>query len=229
MFSGGLKRVLGIAERSFLCFLSASVGNNGRVAYRQPPQNHSNSLGSEPTDIEALSRDLVLVAAQDREAFRRVYASMANKLFAICLAVTRDAAAAEDVLQETFLKIWDRASGYEPQRSRPVAWMGAIARNSAIDFHRSRVRYRHVGEEHLNLHASEAMPADDRIMAVEQEQKVWTVVCELYEGSEAELKAIFHLGLTYPEAAEQLEVPLATLKSRVRRAVLKMRRKLSDD
>lgn len=205
------------------------MGNDGRVAYRQPPQSHSNGPGSEPTDIEALSRDLVLVAAQDRAAFRRVYASTADKLFAICLAITRDPAAAEDVLQETFLKIWDRASGYEPQRSRPVAWMGAIARNSAIDFYRNRARHRHVGEEHLNLHASEAMAADDCIVAVEQEREVWTVVGELVEGSEVELKAIFHLGLTYPEAAERLEVPVATLKSRVRRAVLKIRRKLNDD
>ena len=79
------------------------------------------------------------------------------------------------------------------------------------------------------MHASEAMAADDRIVAVEQEREVWTVVGELVEGSEVELKAIFHLGLTYPEAAERLEVPVATLKSRVRRAVLKIRRKLNDD
>lgn len=221
--------MLGKAEHSFVCFLSASVGNDSCVAYRQPSQHHSNGVSGEPTDVEALSRDLVLVAAQDRAAFRRIYASSAEKLFAICLAVTRDPAAAEDVLQETFLKIWDRASGYEPQRSRPIAWMGAIARNSAIDFYRNRARHRHVGEEHLNWHASEAMAADDRIMTMEQERQVWTAVGELEPGNEAELKAIFHLGLTYPEAAERLELPVATLKSRVRRAVLKIRRKLSDD
>lgn len=199
------------------------------MEHRRPPHDDSSGPASQHKDIESLSRDLVLVAAQDRAAFRRIYASTADKLFAICLAVTRDPAAAEDVLQETFLKIWDRASGYEPQRSRPLAWMGAIARNSAIDFYRYRARHPDVGEEHLNWHASEAMAADDRIMAMEQEQEVWSAVGELEQGSEAELKAIFHLGLTYPEAAERLEVPLATLKSRVRRAVLRIRRKLSDD
>lgn len=199
------------------------------VVHQRTPAGQNEGARIEHGGIEELSRDLVLTAKQDRAAFRRLYARSADKLFAICLAVTRDRAAAEDILQDTFLKIWDRASGFEPERSRPLAWMGAIARHTAIDFYRSRMRHRHVGEEHLNLHVSEAVAADDRIMAMEQEREVWLAVGELEPGTEAELKAIFHLGLTYPEAADQLEMPVATLKSRVRRAVLKIRRKLSDD
>ncbi len=86
-----------------------------------------------------------------------------------------------------------------------------------------------MGEEQLNSQASEAQAADERIIANEQEHRAWVAVGNLDTESEAELKTIFLLGQTYPEAASQLDLPLATLKSRVRRTVLKIRGKLADD
>lgn len=178
---------------------------------------------------QSLSQDIELVAREDRQAFRRVYAHSAGKLFAICLGITRNHAAAEDVLQEAFLKIWERAKGYDPERGRPLAWLAAIARNTAIDWHRRHTRYRHVGEDELNSHPSEAPTADERIIAIEQERRAWVAVGNLDAESETELKTIFLLGQSYPEAASRLDLPLATLKSRVRRTVLRIRRKLADD
>lgn len=193
------------------------------------PQPQVDQTSKEVSENEALSLEIVLVADLDREAFRRLYTRTANKLFAICLAVTRDHAAAEDVLQEAYLKIWDRAKSYDPERSRPLAWMAAIARNAAIDWYRVRTRHHHVGEEHLNLQESEAAAADDRIIAMDRENQVWAAVSNLDAESEQELKSIFLLGLTYPEAAQRLDLPVATFKSRVRRTVLRIRRKLTDD
>lgn len=214
---------------SFVCFLRNNSLKHGRVPNPKSPQDQASQTAKELSENEALSLDIVLVADLDREAFRRLYARTANKLFAICLAVTRDHAAAEDVLQESYLKIWDRAKGYDPERSRPMAWMGAIARNAAIDWYRARARHRHVGEEQLNSLASEAVAADDRIIAMDREDQVWTAVGNLDAESEQELKSIFLLGLTYPEAAQRLDLPIATFKSRVRRSVLRIRRKLADD
>lgn len=197
-----------------------------------PPSPSPPQVGQTSKDLsenEAISLEIVLVADHDREAFRRLYARTANKLFAICLAVTRDHAAAEDVLQESYLKIWDRAKIYDPERSRPLAWMAAIARNAAIDWYRVRTRHNHVGEEHLNLQESEATAADERIIAMDREDQVWAAVSNLDAESEQELKSIFLLGLTYPEAAQRLDLPVATFKSRVRRTVLRIRRKLTDD
>ena len=194
-----------------------------------PPRPQSGQTNKELSENEALSLEIVLVADLDREAFRRLHARTANKLFAICLAVTRDYAAAEDVLQESYLKIWDRAKGYDPERSRPLAWMAAIARNAAIDWYRARARHHHVGDEHLNSHESEAIAADERIIAMDRENQVWSAVSNLDAESEDELKSIFLQGLTYPEAAQRLDLPVATFKSRVRRTVLRIRRKLTDD
>lgn len=170
-----------------------------------------------------------MLANSDREAFRRVYARSANKLFAICIGITRNRAAAEDALQDSFLKIWDRAKSFDAARSRPMAWLGAIARNTAIDWYRSQARHYHVGDEELEFHESEAIAADDRIIGIDREREALSAVSELDAESEAELKSIYFLGMTYPEAAERLGLPVATFKSRVRRTVLKIRKKLTDD
>lgn len=177
---------------------------------------------------EALSREIRLVASGDRDAFRRLYALSSDKLFAICIGITKNHAAAQDVLQETYLKIWDRAQSYEPGRSRPLAWLAAVARNTAIDWYRNQVRHRHVGEEHLNSYESEAVGADERMIAIDCEAQAWSAVGELDPESEDELKSVFLLGLTYPEAAARFGLPVATFKSRVRRTVLKIRERLSD-
>lgn len=195
----------------------------------QPPLTHASRTEEVVFETEALSRDIVLVGELDREAFRRVYAQSANKLFAICLRVTQNRAAAEDVLQETFLKIWDRAGGYDPERSRPLAWLCAIARNTAIDWYRRQAKHRYARDEELNSLESEAMAADDRIIAADREDRVWKAVGDLDAESENELKSIYLQGLTYPEAADRLNLPVATFKSRVRRTVLRIRRKLADD
>ena len=213
----------------FRLFFAEKPLKHERVQIPQPPQNQVSQTARELSESEALSLEIVLVADHDREAFRRLYAKTANKLFAICLAVTRDHAAAEDVLQDSYLKIWDRAKGYDPERSRPLAWMGAIARNSAIDWYRARARHHHVGDEHLNFLESEAAASDERIIAMDREDQVWTAVSNLDAESEQELKSIFLMGLTYPEAAKRIDLPVATFKSRVRRTVLRIRRKLTDD
>ncbi len=219
----------GQGNSEFCMFFAEKPTMRGRVSNPQFPHDQISQASSELSDNEALSLDIVSVADLDREAFRRLYARTANKLFAICLAITRDHAAADDVLQEAYLKIWDRAEGYDPERSRPLAWMGAIARNTAIDWYRARVRHRQVGDEHLNSLASEAMAADDRIIAEDREDQVWKAVGNLDAESENELKSIYLQGLTYPEAAERVDLPVATFKSRVRRTVIRIRRKLSDD
>lgn len=199
------------------------------MSHSSSPHDHTGQTAKELSENEALSLDIKLVADLDSAAFRRLYARTANKLFAICLRVTRDHATAEDVLQECYLKIWDRAETFDPERSRPLAWIGAIARNTAIDWYRARVLHRPVSEEHLNSLASEVAAADDRIIAMDREDQVWTAVSDLDAESELELKSIYLLGLTYPEAAQRLDLPVATFKSRVRRTVLKIRRKLADD
>lgn len=195
----------------------------------QPFQQQAKQTADAVSENEALSREIAAIAEGDRQAFRRLYAHTSGKLFAICMKVTRNHAVAEDVLQEVYLKIWDRSESFDPERNRPLAWMGAIARNSAIDRYRACVRHPHVGDEQLKFQESEAVAADERIIDMEREEQVWSEVEKLDPESEKELKSIYLLGLTYPEAAERLDLPVATFKSRVRRTVLRISRKLNSE
>ncbi len=85
-----------------------------------------------PADAD-LARLIRTVADGDRAALRTLYTATAPKLFGIVLRILRDRSAAEDVLQEVFVRVWQRADRYDPQAGAPLVWLGAIARHKAID------------------------------------------------------------------------------------------------
>jgi RNA polymerase sigma factor (sigma-70 family) len=87
----------------------------------------------------------------DRAAFRRLYDATAPKLFGIVLRITSNRSVAEEVLQETYIRVWQNAERYMPEAGQPFAWLAAIARNRAIDRLRSeRVnRLQDLGEDNV--------------------------------------------------------------------------------
>jgi RNA polymerase sigma-70 factor (ECF subfamily) len=87
---------------------------------------------------ERLETLLDRIAGRDRAAFRELYDAVSAKLLGLTHRILRDRAQAEDALQETFLKIWHNAAAYDPASGRPIAWMAAIAHNTAIDAVRRR-------------------------------------------------------------------------------------------
>lgn len=88
-----------------------------------------------PSDITAL---LAQTAQKDRVAFKALYTATSAKLFGIVLRILKRRDLAEDILQEVFVKIWDRAGDFDPQRASPITWMATIARNRALDEVRKR-------------------------------------------------------------------------------------------
>lgn len=92
-------------------------------------------LATAPDDLERL---LSATAAGDRVAFRALYERTSAKLYGVVLRICRDPGIAQDVLQETFVKVWTRAVGYQPGEGKPITWLAAIARNAAIDSIRRR-------------------------------------------------------------------------------------------
>lgn len=175
-----------------------------------------------------LSADLLDVGRGDHAAFCRVYEATAGKLFALCFRITCNRSGAEDVLQETFIKVWNRAPGFDPERSAAFTWLSAIARNSAIDWYRAHHRRIFVGENAISFVADEAATADDRIIREQEELRALELLGELPPDQEAELRNVFFLGLTYTELAEREGLPVNTLKSRIRRGLLALKRKFED-
>ncbi len=89
------------------------------------------------TDGSSLAALLDATARGERAAFRALYETTAPKLFGVVLRITRSRPTAEEVLQETFIKIWQNAERFAPEMGQPMAWLTSIARNRAIDRIRS--------------------------------------------------------------------------------------------
>ncbi|OYW45882.1 MAG: hypothetical protein B7Z08_01405 [Sphingomonadales bacterium 32-68-7] len=175
-----------------------------------------------------LALDLLQVGTGDRAAFRRVYQATAGKLLFVCQQVTRDRSAAEDVLQDVYVKVWRSAASYDAVRAHPMTWLGTIARNSAIDWYRARAKRVALTSADTLVLSDEPEPVEQRMIREQSEESALASIGDLSASEEAEVRTIYLQGLTYSQAAEQAGVPLATLKSRVRRSLAKLRQKLDD-
>ncbi|WP_347303049.1 sigma-70 family RNA polymerase sigma factor [Croceibacterium sp. TMG7-5b_MA50] len=181
----------------------------------------------------ALQRALIATGLQDTSAFRQVYEMTSAKLFGICLRICGERQAAEDVLQEVYLLVWRRAPGYEAGRASPITWLATIARNRAIDWRRANVRV--VAEPEWDAEgtrtpeqADDAPPVDMILIAEEDARQLHECLEVLDDKPRLAIRAAFLGGLTYSDLARREGVPLATMKSTVRRGLLQLRKCLTD-
>lgn len=174
-----------------------------------------------------LQSALARVAQQDRDALRTVYAMTSAKLHGVCLRICIDRGAAEDVLQNVYLKVWQRAGSFDPAKASAIAWLCAIARNAAIDWRRSQ-RY----EDPLPADLGETLvdesadPSADLAQAGERAQ-IFACLEELEPVRATAIKAGFYQGLSYPEIAEAMDKPVGTVKSWIRRGLMQLKECLS--
>lgn len=157
-----------------------------------------------------------------------------GKLFSICLRICEDRQAAEDVLQEVYLIIWRRAPSFEALRSSPITWMATIARNRAIDWRRANFRLPYkedrLAPASVEIELVDASPTADTAMILDEDaQKLHFCLMALDDRPRRAIRAAFLEGLTYSELAQRDGVPLATMKSTVRRGLLRLRKCLNDD
>jgi RNA polymerase sigma-70 factor (ECF subfamily) len=171
-----------------------------------------------------LAAALARVAAGDRAALQLVYRDTSAKLFGVCLRILNDRSEAEDVLQDVYVAVWRRASTFDPGRASPMTWMVAIARNRSIDRLRSGAVSRRTQPIELAAEVRDPAPAAvERIEAAEQHERLAACLKELEARHSAAIRAAFLDGATYEELAERMSVPLGTMKSWVRRGLLKLR------
>jgi RNA polymerase sigma factor (sigma-70 family) len=170
-----------------------------------------------------LAAALVRVATGDRAALRMVYQDTSAKLFGVCLRILNDRSEAEDLLQDVYVTVWRRAASFDPGRASPITWLVAIARNRAIDRLRSSgMRRRMEPIEVADAVSDPALPAIERI-ALAQHQRLARCLEELDSRHSASIRAAFLDGATYEELATRMSVPLGTMKSWIRRGLLKLR------
>jgi RNA polymerase sigma factor (sigma-70 family) len=185
----------------------------------------TNRIGS---DAEAqrsqLAAALARVAEGDRAALRIVYQDTSAKLFGVCLRILNDRSEAEDVLQDVYVTVWRKAGTFDPGRASPITWLVAIARNRSIDKLRSGAAGRRLEAIESAEAVSDPAPAAVEVLEqVQENAKLTTCLGELETRHSSAIRAAFMDGNTYEELAKRMDVPLGTMKSWVRRGLLKLR------
>ncbi len=177
----------------------------------------------------ALVGALLRTAMEDRAAFQQLYRMTSAKLFGICLRICGERQAAEDVLQDVYVQVWRRAGAYEPGRASPITWLATIARNRALDWRRAHARTPQGADAELPEIADPAPDAEAELIDADEAARVRACLEELEARQRNAVRTAFYEGVTYAELAARESVPLATMKSMVRRALIRLRGCLSDD
>jgi RNA polymerase sigma factor (sigma-70 family) len=171
----------------------------------------------------ALSRALARVALQDRDALQEVYRRTSRKLFGICLRILDDRTAAEDAMQEVYLTIWRRADSFDPARGNPISWLAALTRNRAIDLLRRSGRRETAPIELAENVADDAPGAEAILLQRGDDARITHCIETLAKSDAVMIRTAFFEGVTYAELAGRAALPLGTIKSRIRRALFKLR------
>ena len=171
------------------------------------------------------------IAQRDREAFALFYDRLSGVLYATALRILRQPEDAQDVLQDVFLQIWEKAPAYDPTLGRPFSWAMTLTRNRAIDrlrFLRRRFAFVEdeaaVALEKLDLSSE----SSDAQWSQEQTATIRSAVAALPLEQRQAIEMAFLGGLTQTEISEALKQPLGTVKARIRRGMIKLRDGLKD-
>lgn len=174
----------------------------------------------ETREIEAL---IARVALGDRAAFSRLYDASSGKLFAVCLRVLGQRAAAEDIMQDAYVKIWKNAGRYQATGHSPMSWLITIARNTAIDRLRTQ---RHDHETGDYLPASGPTPEQSAV-AASQARRIVQCLDELDADRRRAIKGAYLGGESYKDLSERFDVPLNTMRTWLRRGLAALRECMS--
>lgn len=178
---------------------------------------------------DELSALIERVAQGDRTALAAVYDLTSAKLFGVCLRISRDRDSAEDVLQLVYLKVWNRAGGFNRDRASPITWLCAIARNTAIDWVRKHGAPRLILNESPENSRLDVATAMEAMAAEVSRATVFDCLEALPINHRRAIHLAFYEGSSHSELAEILQVPLGTTKSWIRRGLMQLRGCLQDD
>ena len=173
----------------------------------------------------SLSEEELVLALRNREkiAVEALYDMYSASLFGVISRIIIDIPVAEDVLQETFVKIWHSFASYSTEKGRLFTWMVNIARNLAIDKIRSKDfknnnknqelenNVTFIDEQRNTVYKPELLGIKDLVQTLKPEQKLI-------------LELVYFKGYTHVEAADELGIPLGTIKTRLRMAIQQLRK-----
>jgi len=200
-----------------------------RLTINVEPANNSAEFARRRADDDRaiLVAALKRAATGDKNAFEDVYRRTSAKLFGVCLRIFPERQDAEEALQDAYLTIWSKAATFDSSRASPITWLVTLTRNRAIDRLRA-IRNRGLASLDEAVDVADPAPLADSVMLADEADSRLNYCINTLDERDAEcVRTAFLKGATYAELATRDGVPLGTIKSRVRRALLKLRECMS--
>ena len=191
-------------------------------------------MDTDPTkELEAEIELLRRIGQGDRRSFEELYERFSGVLFSTAHRVLNNREAAEDVLQDVFIQIWEKAPLYDPARGKPMTWAVTLTRNKSIDRLRSTQRRNRLQDD-VEREAQTFEQFDDRssfdaVAAGETGKLVREAISKLSKDQREAIELAFFSSMTQTEIAARLKVPLGTVKARIRRGMMRMRDVISPE
>lgn len=191
---------------------------------KERPFTRTPSTASSGIMADLLQR---VAASGDAQAFHDLFQTYAPRVKSYMMRQGADPNTAEELAQETLLTVWRKAALYSGEKGSPTTWIFTIARNLRIDRLRKEVAWQELPDGH-DEEASDDTPPDEAVSERERQERVQTALSSLPADQQEVVTLSYIDGLSHSEIAERLNLPLGTVKSRMRLAYQKIREAVED-
>ncbi|MEW5798859.1 MAG: sigma-70 family RNA polymerase sigma factor [Bacteroidota bacterium] len=178
-------------------------------------------------DVSLLER----ISRRDSSALSELYDKHSTLLYSIIMRILKEKEETEDVLQEVFVNVWERAEMYDEQLGNPGAWLARIARNRAVDRlrsknYRTRSKESDIDQHHDYFTADASSNPEHRAILSSQQEEILIALTSLSKDQKDLIEFAYFRGFTQSELADHFKLPLGTVKTRMRTAMSILRQKL---
>jgi RNA polymerase sigma-70 factor, ECF subfamily len=164
---------------------------------------------------------------RDPQALGELYDKYGRLAFSLIYRIVRDVGTAEDLVQETFLRVWNRSQGFDAERGALGGWLLAVARNCAIDYLRSAAgKMRNAVELEETVHPSLYLDLEKDVLSADKARRLRQAMEKLNPNQRSAIELAYFEGLSQTEMAERMGQPLGTVKTWVRAALKNLRESL---
>ncbi len=203
--------------------MSAIVSGMTRLA--------NNPAGPETDSASDLAALLKAVKVKNRDAFELLYDATVSRVFSLALRITRQQELAEEVVSDVYLQVWQQAGSYSPERGNVIAWLCVVCRSRALDALRrdnTAIRQAVVGFDTVP-EAEDLNEPPDLLQSVEQGSAIHAALGNLSDQQRQLVALAYFRGYTHSELAVFVNMPIGTVKTHLRRAIVKLKEKMSID
>lgn len=200
------------------------------MADTAPEETPAPGPRAEPVDEARLLAWMEGIVERDDRALAALYDALLPRVYGLVLRIVRRPAWAEEAVEECFFQVWRHAVRFDPARGGALPWVLSIARSRAIDLLRREMRFQHdsLDDDGTPEQADETPGADELLDSTRHHAALHRALLELNARSRQLIALAFFRGLSHEEIADQTALPLGTVKSQIRRAMIALRDRLGD-